>query len=211
MHWVRPLNVTTAFSIAALISACGVSMAQSTVSPPDNVSKAILAPDARLMPIGFTVFEGPAMNTIGDVFFSDLAGNRMYRMSPLGQVSVFRENSGRANGNAFDHQGRLLTAEGAEIGPGGGRRIVRTDLTTGKVSIVADRYEGKRFNSPNDLALDSKGRLWFTDAYYGRDRSMLELPDEAVYRIDPVNGDLAGGVLRVSSAAHKCKGLTEWR
>ena len=132
--------------------------------------------------IAFT--EGPAADADGTVYFSDIINSRIMKLAPDGQLSVFRADSGRANGNLFDHQGRLLTCEGAEMGPGGRRRVVRTDLRTGEVTVLAERFEGKRFNSPNDLAVDSRGRIYFTDPRYG-DRSDLELDVEAVYRIDP--------------------------
>jgi gluconolactonase len=128
-------------------------------------------------------FEGPAVDEKGNVFFSDITGNRILKMSPRGEVSVFREDSGRANGNAFDAQGRLITCEGFGLGPGGRRRIVRTDLKTGQVTVLTDRYEGKRYNSPNDVCVDGRGRVWFTDPRYG-DRGGMEMDVEGVYRID---------------------------
>src|SRR5262245_59141330 len=72
--------------------------------------------------------EGPAVDADGSVYFSDIAGNRILRMDPSGKVTVFRADSGRTNGNTFDARGRLLSCEGAENGPGGRRRLVRTDL-----------------------------------------------------------------------------------
>ena len=131
--------------------------------------------------IAFT--EGPAVDESGSVFFSDIANSRIMKRTPNGEVSTFRMNSGRSNGNMFDKQGRLVTCEGAEEGPGGRRRIVRTDLKTENVTVLTDRFEGKRYNSPNDLAIDSKGRIYFTDPHY-RDRSDLELDVEAVYRLN---------------------------
>jgi len=130
--------------------------------------------------------EGPAFDGAGNLFFSDIAGNRILKMDPSGRISVFREDSGRTNGNTFDAQGRLLSCEGAEFGSAEGRRrIVRTDLKTGKVEVLTERYEGKRYNSPNDICVDIHGRIWFTDPYYGPDRHILEMGHEAVYRIDP--------------------------
>jgi gluconolactonase len=115
------------------------------------------------------------------------------KMTPQNQVSVFRADSGRTNGNTFDAQGRLISCEGSEQGPGR-RRMVRTDLATGAVTVLTERYEGKRYNSPNDVCVDTLGRIWFTDPYYGDDRGFLEMDAEAVYRIDP-----DGKVMRVLS------------
>lgn len=131
--------------------------------------------------------EGPAADADGNVYFSDVAGNRIMRMDAQGGLSVFRADSGRTNGNCFDAQGRLLSCEGGEQGPGR-RRIVRTDLKTKKIDVLTDRYEGKRYNAPNDLCVDTRGRVWFTDPYYGTDRGHLEMDVEGVYRIDPVSG-----------------------
>jgi gluconolactonase len=131
-----------------------------------------------------SVLEGPAYGPDGGLYFSDIPANRLMRRLPGGQVEIFRENSGRANGNAFDLEGCLLTCEGAEYGPGGRRRVVRTDLETGEITVLADRFEGRRYNSPNDLCVSSSGQIFFTDPCYG-DRSALELGVEGVYLIDP--------------------------
>lgn len=129
--------------------------------------------------------EGPAVDADGMVYFSDIAGNRILKLDAFGQISVFREDSGRTNGNTFDAQGRLISCEGAEMGPGGRRRLVRTNLATGRNEVLADRYQGKRLNSPNDVCVDVHGRIWFTDPRYAIDRSDLELDHESVYRLDP--------------------------
>jgi gluconolactonase len=131
------------------------------------------------------LLEGPAFDGDGNLFFSDIIGNQVYRMTPEGMLSVCRSDSGRSNGNTFDVQGRLISCEGAEFGTGGRRRLVRTDLKTDFVEVLTDHFEGKRYNSPNDVVVDNHGRIWFTDPFYGDDRSALELDTEAVYRIDP--------------------------
>ena len=128
--------------------------------------------------------EGPAVDAEGNVFFSDITNNRIMKRAPDGAVSIWRVDSGRANGNMFDAEGRLVTCEGAEFGEGGRRRMTRTDMRTGVVEILTDRYEGKRYNSPNDLVIDALGRIYFTDPRYG-DRSDMEMDVEAVYRMDP--------------------------
>jgi gluconolactonase len=146
----------------------------------------LLAPEAATAVVAsVALLEGPACDAGGNLFFGDIFGNRIYRMTPKGAVSIFRTDSGRTNGNTFDARGRLVSCEGAEQGPGGRRRIVRTDLDTGKVDVLTERFEGKRYNSPNDVISDAKGRIWFTDPFYGDDRSALEMGCEAVYRIDP--------------------------
>jgi gluconolactonase len=133
---------------------------------------------------GICFLEGPAVDPAGNVYFSDIQGSRILKMDAQGAVTTFRENSGRTNGNTFDAQGRLISCEGAENGPGGRRRIVRTDLKTGKIEVLTERYEGKRYNSPNDVVADRQGRIWFTDPLYAPDRSIMEHEHEAVYRID---------------------------
>jgi gluconolactonase len=158
-------------------------------------------PAGLLAPQGVTtvaartcLLEGPAFDSSGNLFFSDIFGNRIYHLTPGGVLSIFRSDSGRTNGNTFDAQGCLISCEGAETGPGGRRRMVRTDLKTNQVEVLTERYEGKRYNSPNDVVVDTRGRIWFTDPFYGDDRSELEMTDESVYRIDP-----GGSVTRVLS------------
>ena len=98
-----------------------------------------------------------------------------------GAVTVFREPSGRANGLIFDPKGRLIAAEGANTG--GGRRVSITERD-GTVRTLADRYKGKRFNSPNDVAVDRQGRVYVSDPRYVGDEPR-ELDFEGVFRIDP--------------------------
>jgi len=148
---------------------------------------AALLPEAARLSVaaGVCFLEGPVVDRAGNVFFSDIQGNRILKMDAAGAVTTFREGSGRTNGNTFDAQGRLISCEGAENGPGGRRRVVRTDLATGNIEVLTERYEGKRYNSPNDVVVDPAGRIWFTDPLYAPDRSIMEHSHEAVYRIDP--------------------------
>lgn len=146
----------------------------------------IIANDARVAPATVLAFtEGPAADTSGRVFFSDIWNNRILcHDTRSGETVVWRADSGRANGLLFDVQGRLLTCEGNEFGPGGRRRITRTDVSTGVVEVLTDRYEGAQYNSPNDIAACSDGRHYFTDPCYG-DRASMQMSHESVYRIDP--------------------------
>jgi gluconolactonase len=146
----------------------------------------LLAPGGALgLAVRTALLEGPAFDAEGGLYFSDIIGNRIHRLAPDGVLSVFREDSGRTNGNTFDAKGRLVSCEGAEFGPHGRRRLVRTDLKSGQIEVLTDRFEGKRYNSPNDVVVDIHDRIWFTDPFYGDDRSALELTEEAVYRLDP--------------------------
>jgi gluconolactonase len=126
--------------------------------------------------ISFT--EGPTTDRAGNVYFTDIASARILRLSADGVLSTYRENSNAANGLLIDDQGRLIACEGARFTrPGvvveGTRRVTRTDLGTGRVEVLADNYEGAPFQGPNDVTMDGRGRLYFTDPA-GR----------AVYRID---------------------------
>lgn len=150
-------------------------------SPPIS----LLAPEAKVtVAAGACFLEGPAFDAEGNLFFSDIQGSRILKVDRQGLLTTFREDSGRTNGNTFDKQGRLISCEGSENGPGGRRRIVRTDMKTGQVEVLTERYGGKRYNSPNDVVVDPAGRIWFTDPLYAPDRSIMEHEHEAVYRID---------------------------
>lgn len=125
--------------------------------------------------VAFT--EGPTVARDGSVYFTELVGQRIMKLAPGGKLSVFRENSNSANGLLFDAEGRLIACESGRA-PGGEKvnaiaRVTRTDMSTGKIEVLADGYDGKPFEGPNDVTFDSKGRLYFTD-----------LPGGAVYRID---------------------------
>jgi gluconolactonase len=142
--------------------------------------------------------EGGALSADGSVLFSDI-GNRIMRFDPrTGTTEVFREPSGRANGMIFDPEGRLLVAEGANSG--GGRRVSITHKD-GTVATLADSFNDKRFNSPNDLAIDRSGHVYVSDPRYVGDEPR-ELEDEAVYRI---NAD--GTVHKLETTATKPNGL----
>lgn len=125
--------------------------------------------------------EGPAYGPDHCVYFSDI-GNRIMKYDPrTGKTSEFRNPSGRANGLDFDPKGRLVAAEGAN--KGGNRRVTRTE-TDGSITVLADKWMGKRFNSPNDLTIDRKNRVYFTDPRYVGSEPR-EIDTESVYRIDP--------------------------
>ena len=132
--------------------------------------------------VAFT--EGPAAATDGAVYFTDIINSRILCLPrPSAPFEVWRADSGRSNGLLFDPQERLLACEGNEFGPGR-RRITRTDLRTGALEVLTDRFEGVQYNAPNDIAACSNGQIFFTDPCYG-DRSTMQMTHESVYRIDP--------------------------
>lgn len=142
--------------------------------------------------------EGPAYGPDGCVYFSDI-GNRIMKFDPqTKKTTEYRKPSGRANGLDFDREGRLVAAEGANTG--GNRRVTVTEKD-GTVRVLADRWKGKRFNSPNDLTIDLKGRVYFTDPrYVGNEKR--EIDTESVYRIDP-----DGTVTQIISDVKKPNGI----
>ena len=126
--------------------------------------------------VAFT--EGPTVDGDGNVYFTEMVSLRIMKLSVNGVLSTFREHSNNANGLLIDPQGRLVACEGAESDRTGvpvkfKPQITRTDLRTGKIEVLADSYQGKPLVGPNDVTIDGKGRLYFTDLTGG-----------AVYRID---------------------------
>ena len=149
----------------------------------DRPSSPLLAPGSSWQKVvgGLGFGEGPAWHPDGYLLFEDVANNRTLKLDRADQVSVFRETTDGANGLAFDAARRLVACEGHAAGRG--RRLVRIEKD-GTLTVLAERYGGKRLNSPNDLAIDRRGRIYFTDPRYSK-REDLELDREAVYRVDP--------------------------
>ena len=126
----------------------------------------------------FSFVEGPVSDSNGNIYFSDIPENLTYRWSTDGELSVFRENTGAANGLIFDRKGNLLSCEG------GAQRITSMDAD-GNITVVADKYEGKRLNSPNDLWIDAAGGFYFTDPRYSFGAYPVEQDGEHVYYVSP--------------------------
>ena len=116
-----------------------------------------------------------------ELLFSDIPADRIVRWVPRKEgsaVETFRTPSGQSNGLTFDKQGRLIACEHAN------RRVTRTE-PDGTITVLADRFEGKRLNSPNDVVVKSDGAIYFTDPPYGVDSKLRELDFQGVYRISP--------------------------
>lgn len=170
---------------------CATSAIGQTVSAPKLVKLEGIA----------AFLEGPAWHSDGNLYFTDIENNRIMRLDSKGKMHQFRSPSGRANGLAFDQEGRLLACEGGW--EGGNRRVTRTELD-GTITVLADNFEGKKLNSPNDLVVDKKGRIYFSDPRYGFRGDLEQFdaqkkPIDGVYRIDPdksIHRVIAGQVER---------------
>ncbi|WP_235075753.1 SMP-30/gluconolactonase/LRE family protein [Asticcacaulis sp. AC460] len=147
--------------------------------------------------------EGPVwFPMMRSLVWSDIPNDRMLRWDETtGGVGVFRSPTGYSNGNTVDRQGRLVTCEH------GGRRVTRTEHD-GSVTVIVDRFDGGRLNSPNDVVVSSDGSVWFTDPTYGIDtdyeghKAVSEQDGSHVYRVDPL-----GHVTRVLTDFIKPNGL----
>jgi gluconolactonase len=126
---------------------------------------------------GFAGGEGPVWSRQGFLLFSDYDANRIYKYIPGKTPEVFREGSNGANGNTMDRQGRLYTCEYRS------RRVTRTDRK-GRIEVLADRFEGKRFNAPNDIVVRRDGHIYFTDPLY-TPLDRRELDFFGVYHMTP--------------------------
>jgi gluconolactonase len=137
--------------------------------------------------VAFT--EGPAVDREGNVYFTEIMSQRIMKLGIDGVVSTYREHSNVANGLLIDPEGRLIACEGAEFRGGGtsvkgNPRVTRTDLRTGKFEVLAESGPGVSLQGPNDVTIDGKSRLYFTD-----------MAGAAVYRIDA-----PGKIVRILSA-----------
>jgi gluconolactonase len=158
------------------------------VLDPSFLKYRLYAASVEPLATGFRWAEGPVW--FGDgryLLFSDIPNNRIMRYDDTsGLTSVFRAPANYANGNSRDKQGRLISCEH------GSRAITRTEYD-GSITVLADRFEGKRFNSPNDIVCKSDGSIWFTDPPFGvmgeyeGHKATPEL-SHGVYRIDPISG-----------------------
>ena len=176
-------GMKTPLSLAVLVlSTASLSSADFAVENEAELQK-LFASGTKIEKLadGFKFTEGPVWmgGADGSLIFSDIPANQLKKWT-RGGVSTYREPSRNANGNTTDGTGRLVTAEHS------GRQISRTGLD-GTVATVVDRYEGKRFNSPNDVVVRSDGTFWFTDPPYGLPANeQKEQAGNYVYRFSPV-------------------------
>lgn len=157
----------------------------------------LVAPNAEMQKlVGDCKFtEGPAYSPQEFLLFSDIPNSRIVRWNPDGVVQDFLKPSGEANGLMFDANGDLYICQG------GARRVVKIGKQDGKTEVLADKYDGKPLNSPNDLALDGHGGLYFTDPRYGADLK-LDQTCMGVYYISP-----QGQITRVIDSLERPNGI----
>lgn len=173
------------------LSAATLFMLASCSSMRSPVAPGAMPKDHGLIGAG----EGPAWHD-GSLYFTD--GKHINRMDPQGRTSVFRRNA--SNGLLFDREGRLIACETVL------RRVTRTEKD-GSITVLADRIRGKRFNSPNDLCMDSKGRIFFTDPRYGSREGMEILTPPSIKTGIPQR--LVEGVYRIDSPGKVTRILCE--
>lgn len=156
--------------------------------------------------------EGVSVAPDGMVYFSEITfshvavdehgaieAGHIWKFDPsTGKTTIFRSPSGMSNGIKFDAQGRMVVAEGADFG---GRRVTRTDMKSGKTHIIAAMFEGRPLNSPNDITIDLKGRIYFSDPRY-LGYEPIDQPLPAVYRLDT-----DGSLHRIITDAGKPNGV----
>ncbi len=160
---------------------CFVVLMPSMLLGQDALSR-FVAPDAKVVKLAgdmkFT--EGPAwIPSQKKLIFSDIPNSKLMQWTADKGLSEFRKSE-QANGNKLDLEGRIISCQH------GARNIIRID-NDGSVTVLADKFDGKRFNSPNDVAVKSDGTLWFTDPPWGLNESP-DLPGDWVFKLDPKTG-----------------------
>ena len=161
----------------------------------DPVFRTFLIGNAKIKQLatGFDWTEGPVwFGDAGCLLFSDIPNDAIHRWTPGLGLSTYRSPCNFTNGHTRDREGRLVSCEH------GGRRVTRTELD-GTITVIADSFDGKRLNSPNDVVVKSDGSIWFTDPHYGigsqyeGHKSAQELPCQ-LYRVDPETGEMEAKV-----------------
>ena len=154
----------------------------------------VLSSDLQELYSGCRWAEGPVwFDDSNQLLWSDIPNEKIMRWVPGGGVSVYRENSNFSNGHTRDRQGRLVSCEH------GTRRVTRTEID-GTITVLADRFEGKKLNAPNDVVVRSDNTVWFTDPSYGimsdyeGFRGQQEQPTRNVYRLDLTSGQMTAVV-----------------
>ena len=207
---VQTLRMITLTAIGVVVCAASV---HGQARPSGDPS--IISSDATLEAVfagGSVLTEGVAAAPDGTIYFSDITftfrsrdergvseAGFIWKYDPRsGKTTIFRSPSGMSNGIKFDASGNMIVAEGADFG---GRKVTRTDMKTGKSYVIAGLFEGRPLNSPNDISIDEKGRIYFSDPRY-LGHEPIDQPIQAVYRIDT-----DGSLHRIITDAGKPNGV----
>jgi gluconolactonase len=202
---MRSRSMRLAAAVILAVASPGLSQTKSDIVPAG-------AKLEKIWDGGVVLTEGVAVAPDGVVYFSDITfshvakdktgaieAGHIWKLDPKTlKATIFRSPSGMSNGIKFDAKGDMIVAEGADFG---GRRVIRTDMKTGKSYIIAGLFEGRPFNSPNDITIDLKGRIYFSDPRY-LGHEPIEQPVQAVYRIDT-----DGTIHRIITDAGKPNGV----
>ena len=201
---MTPVLFRLAVGMMVISAGMNIGMADEPIVPPDAVLEKLFE--------GKVLTEGVSVAPDGMVYFSEITFSHksrdakgaidagfIWKFDPASKTtSIFRSPSGMSNGIKFDAAGHMIVAEGADYG---GRRVTRTDMKTGKAQIIAALFDGRQLNSPNDITIDEKGRIYFSDPRY-LGHEAIDQPVVGVYRIDP-----DGSLHRIISDAGKANGV----
>lgn len=160
---------------ALLVAAAALAQPAAT-TPAAAPATAVFAGEPERVATGFQFTEGPVWHPGGFLLFSDIPANRIHRLESDGSTTVWRADSGSSNGLILDREGHLLACEH-------GNRRVSVTRDNGAVEALAERWEGARFNSPNDAALHANGSIYFSDPPYGLGDRPREIAFQGVFRI----------------------------
>ena len=167
-------------SVLLLFTVSGILASQAT----SQDASSIIEPGAKVVKLagGMKFTEGPAwFPSDQKLIFSDIPNSRLMQWTEKAGLTEFRESE-QANGNILDLKGRLISCQHA------GRNVIRTEVD-GSITVLADKFDGKRFNSPNDMAVWKDGSLWFTDPAWGL-RGPHELTGHWVFKLQPESGEI---------------------
>jgi gluconolactonase len=180
MNTLKTIQFSILMPITVYFTLAGISPFElNTSSKYQNNEAKIIAENAKpkLVSNQFKFTEGPAVDKKGNVFFTDQPNDKIWKYSTDGELTVFLDKTGRSNGMYFDKKGNLLTAADE-------KNELWSISPDKKITILLDNFQGKLFNGPNDLWIDSKGGIYFTDPYYQRpywERKKTELDGQHVY------------------------------
>lgn len=189
------LSFPVRLAVLVALGTCLLSVLQAADDEPKPIAG--IGPAGKIVKLhtGFKFTEGPAADRDGNVYFSDIPNERIHKVDAKGQLSVFREKSNRANGLMVNAKGEIVACEMAG-------RIVAVSPDGKDVRVLADKYEGKQFNAPNDLVIDKSGGVYFTDPSFGAPKPLPQ-DKTAVYYITP-----AGKVSRLIDDLTQPNGVT---